>query len=514
MWGMNDKTLGPFAAEFEATLRDLNTFIREAGVYLVGIILASGGAFIFQNLISVDDWWAYTNNASWQGIGPISMGRPVFSFISRLANNGFPLHPLDTVLLYASMSIFAFAVFHRWSASPWIRLLVVALFVTNPFLVEHLHFSTNQIAMSVALLLLGVWFVSILSVERGAGYGTLLAGSAAAAIALATRQELLFLISGAAFIELARLLLVDAAAFRRRLVPVVFSMLAAIAIAVVVIIASAKLTGLGFVKDGNYGTSGFVGSADDVLMVLGRFFFFWQLFLFSPHYLFPAVVKILVWVIAVSALLQCLFTRDFRRLSVILIVGILLSASPFLFGLLTRNFPYLYAGVYPLALFPCFLACIAMTGPGSRRSLRAIAGVAGSLVILISAANLSAAQVRLSNLNRLDFSTMTQFLAQIRTAEVPDWKIAIFGKLTPRPGDSWATSKEWSWSREKCSVFDCMQELPAILNLTLLEQNSASRAFKLTTAEEDQLRPQLDALAPGSATLVRLDQQRFVILVK
>lgn len=511
---MNDKTVGPFAAEFVDTLRDLDKFIREVGVYLVGIILASGGAFIFQNLISVDDWWGYANNAGWQGTGPISMGRPIFSFISRLADNGFPIHPLDTVLLYASMSVFAFAVFHRWSASPWVRLLVVSLFVTNPFMVEHLHFSTNQIALSVALLLLGVWFVSMVSVERGAGYGTVLAGSAAAAIALATRHELLFLISGAAIIELSRLLLEDSAKFRRRLIPVVISMAAAMAIAVVVIVASASLTGLGFVKDGTYGTSGLVGSPEDALMVLGRFFFFWQLFLFGPHYLFPAVIKILVWVIAASALLQCVFAKDYRRLLVIVIVGVLLSASPFLFGLMTRNFPYLYAGVYPLALFPCFLACVAMTIPGSRRGIRALAGVAGSLVILISAANLSAAQVRLSNLNRLDFSTMTQFLAQIRTAEVPDWKIAIFGKLTPRPGDSWASSKEWSWSREKCSVFDCMQELPAILSLTLLEQNSSSRAFKLTPAEEDQLRPQLDALAPGSATLARLDQQRFVILVK
>lgn len=500
--------------ETTALLRELDGFMKRVGIYLLAVILASGGAFIFQNLISFDDWYAYTDNAGWQGIGPVSMGRPVFSLISQIAAHGFALHPFDTVLLYAALCIFAFTVFHRWSESAWVRLLVVSLFVTNPLLVEHLHFSTSQIPLSVALILLTIWFVTILSLERQAEIPILILGSLAAAIAVATRNELVFLMSGAGLTALARAMLQDGAALRQRAPLVLGSIALACILAVAIILAALPIAGVSLVKDGFYGTSSLIGSADDFMSVLRRFAIYWQIFLWGPHHLFPLAVKILIWIIAIAALLQSALARDFRRFLVITFVGILLSAVPLSLGLATVSFPYFYAGVFPLALYPCFLASAALTGPVRPAGSRAAAAVACGLVILVSAANLSAAQVRLGNLNRMEFSMMTQFLGQIRATEVPDWKLAIYGKLTTGAKGDWSKGDGWAWSREMCSVFECQRSLPELLRLLLLEKNSYARVFMLTDAEKEALRPKVDALDPGSASLLRLDRQRFVIVVR
>lgn len=510
---MSNKTLAPLGAELANTFRDLNRFLREVGFYLLIAILASGGAFIFQNLIAVDDWWAYANSAQWQSTGPIAMGRPIFSVLTWLSFGGFPIHPLDTVLLYVALTVFAFTIFRRWSESSWFRLLLVLLFITSPFLVEHLHFNINQIPLSVALLLLSFWFVTITR-EARASLPVIAAGSLAAALAIATRHELLFLAIGTALIELSREAMTDVATARRRLLPVTGSILLAVLLAVVVIVAFVFGTGLGFESEGNYGTGGLVRDPEAFLRVLGRFFTFWRLFLFEEHYLFPTLTKVLVWIVAASALLQCFLMKDYRRLAIIVTVGLLLSALPLSFGLVSNGFPYLYAGVFPLALYACFLTCVALSGNTNHKVLRASAAVSAVLVIAISAANLSAVQVRMSNMNRRDFSTITQFLGAIRATYVQDWKVAMLGSYPKDIGIDWSRGQGWAWSREHCSVFSCMQELPALLILTLLERNPNARIFQLTDADKAKLQPQVDSLPEGSATMVRLDETHFVILLK
>lgn len=509
--GMGERLFGSLGAEIRSTLRDFNKFMTEAGVYLLVVILASGGAFIFQPMIAGDDWGAYTNRAQWQGgADTIEKGRPMFALFSRLAYEGFALHPFDTVLLYATMTLFAFVVFRRWFQSQWGALLVISLFVTSPFLVEHLQFSANQIPLSGALLLLCVWFATIADPGRTGLAGTLL-GALAGAAAITTRHELLFLLLGAAIIEVTRNLMFAPKPQAQTLLRVLTSLVSTIILAVCIVLLASKLTGVGLQSDGPYGTSGLVSDLSQLPALLNRFFRYWIAFLFLPHHLFPTVVKLLTWLLAAVALLGLLVAREYRRAGLFVLAALLLSAVPLSFGLVTVSEPYRYAGVFPLALYPCFIACVALLAARHVAWARRTAIACGMLIVAISSASLSAAQVGLSNLNRLDFSTINQFIAQIRTSGGPDWKIAILGTFSDesRPGGVWPTSIV------ECGTFDCQDwRLEYLLNLTLLERHAERRVFKLTEAEKAALQPALDALPPGSATLTRLPEDRFVILLK
>lgn len=502
----------PLGAEIASALRDLDGFMRKAGVYLLAVILASGGAFIFQTLIAEDDWWSYAGQGQWFTTGPIADGRPVFAFISAIAKNGFPMHPFDTVLFYATLTLYVFLVFRRWSGSQWVRLLLVSLFLTSPLLIEHLHFTVNQIPLSVALLLLSFWFLTLTSANHSDGgdvsLAALLLGAIALALALTIRNELVFMVAGAAVIELGRLILDDRRQALKLLFPLFASLLLGGAFAILVIVTTVEVSGVPFDVSGNNGTAGLVSSRADFLQVLDRFLYYWRYYLFEPHYLFPYAAKVLVWVLAGVALLQAVVARDWLRIAVLAVAGLLLSAMPLSLGLLSKGFPYLYAAVFPLALFPCFIACLAVTGPDRLKPARWIAGLAGVLLVAMSAASLSEAQVRLGNLNRRDFSTMTQFLAEIRASGVADWKVALYGSYDD------GLSISWGKSREQCSAFDCVPALGPILVLTLMERSPAARTFQLTPEEKAALKPDLDAMSPGSSTLIRLDRQRFVIMMK
>ena len=500
------------SATIRATLVDLNGFLRQAGLYLVIVILAAGGSFMFQNLMAVDEWWSYSDIADYQTSLTVSSGRPIFALISALALNAFPIHPFDTVLFFAALTLFAFVVFGRWTTSCWLRLLIISLFVTSPFLVEHMQFTVNQIPLSLALLLISFWFLTIAPPEgegrRPGWFLGILAGTLAGGIAIATRNELVFLMFGAGVIEAARARLQDGRSLAASLSPMLVSLIIAGALGVVLIFGALIITGAEFTRGGNIGTNGLVASPQESLSLLQRFRDYWLMFLFEPHYLFPSVVKVLVWVIAVSAIMQSLLARDYARLFAFLVVGLLLSAVPLSLGLVSHNFPYQYAAVMPLALFTCFLVSLAVTVPGLHPFWRWLACTAGVAIVVVSAANLSTAQVRLANLNRRDISTMTQFLAAIRASGVPDWKIALLGSYTGEINPGWVRS------RELCSAFECTQALAPLLRLTLLEHDPQRRIFTLTDNERASFQPDLDALPVGSSVLVRLDQQRFVVLLK
>ena len=277
---MSAGALGPLGAEITASLRDLNRFMREVGIYLVVIILASGGACIFQNLIAADGWWSYADWSNWQTTGPVSDGRPVSALISLIARNAFPLHPFDSVLFYAALVVFAVTLFRRWSESSWVLLLLVALFVTSPFLVEPLLLGASQLPLAVALLLLSFWFLTLSSVDqsptRQVRLAAVLAGSIAAALALATRSETIFLMLGATLIELARALLTDRGHFGNRVFPLFASLLLACAFAALLIATVVTVSGLGFTTSGNTGVAGLIAGRDDAVQALERFLVYWS----------------------------------------------------------------------------------------------------------------------------------------------------------------------------------------------------------------------------------------------
>ena len=509
---MNEKTLGPFAAEFVDTLRDLNKFIREVGVYLVGIILASGGAFIFQTNIMMDDWFSFSDNAYYQSVDTVRQGRPVFALLSHLAQDSFPLHPFNTVLFYATLAVFAFVVFRRWSESPWTRLLLVSLFVTSPFLAEHLQFGCNQIPMAFALLMVSLWFITISVQQEGRHWLAFAVGVVAATLAIATRWEIVFLTLGCAAIELSRTALNGSPGLTKRLSMMTLSFLLSVILAVMLIVGVVYASGLGFQSGGNYGTEGLIRSMDQLWPLVDRFMIYWKTFLFGSHFLFPAILKILFLVIFLAFVVQCIMAKDYRRILKALLVIIPLSIGPLVLGLVTTNYPFRYTAVYPLALFPCYLVCLAVSLPRSNVWARGVAIVAGSAIVVISAANLSGAQVRLNNLNRLEFSTMTQFLAQIRTADVPDWKIALLGKY---PDPKRHEFRAWDWNSLECGVFNCWSNpLGSMLNLTLMDNNAEGRIFTVSDADKAVLQPILDAMPNGSSRLFRLDDTRWVILLK
>lgn len=509
---MHRESIERVSVEASEALRDLHRFVREAGLYLLIVVLGSGGAFIFQNLIAVDEWWSYSDKGGWQTTGPISMGRPTFAFLSWLAQDAFPLHPFDTVLFYSSLVLFVFIVFRRWSESSWVRLLILSLFLTSPFLVEHLLFTVNQIPLSFAFVLLSYWFLSISVVSdaesEGLPYAVVFSGALAAALAVTIRNELIFVISAAASIELSRAILQGSPKIGRRIGVVLSSLTITVILSALIILVSIALAGTGFRQSGNNGTDKLVRTPEQFLMVSKRFLEYWQYFLFRQQYLVPFVIKALVWVVVAVAVLESIVASDYRRTMVLFFAGILLSALPLSLGLVSTGFPYLYAGVFPLAFFACFVACVAITARPGVPGARLVACVASALIIAISAASLSAAQVRLSNLNRRDISTITQMLGAIRATGVVDWKIALLGSYTER------TKERWTGNRERCSVFQCTQALGPLLSLTVAETAPAARVFELTQTEVDSLKPELDRLPEGSATLVRIDQRRFVILLK
>ncbi|PZF78764.1 hypothetical protein DK847_02905 [Aestuariivirga litoralis] len=494
-----------------AALGDLNAFLRQAGLYLVIVILAAGGGFMFQNLMAVDQWWAYAGIADYQTTLTVSSGRPVFALVSALALRAYPLHPFDTVLFYATMTVFIFVVFRRWTASPWLRLLILSLFISSPLLVEHMHFTVNQLPLSLAFVLLSFWFLTIAPAGPEGMKGrwhALPLGALAGGVAIATRNELVFLMCGVALIEAIRARLQDGRGLFASLWPMVLSLLLAGAVGVGIIFAALAITGASLTRAGNIGTDGLVSSPQDSIGLLLRYLDYWKMFLFQSHYLFPGVVKALVWVMAAAALLQSLFARDVARVAALVAGGLLLSALPLALGLVSRNFPFHYAAVWPLALVPCFVAAVALTVPLGNAAGRWVAGVAGAMVVVISAAALSSAQVHLANLNRRDVSTMTQFLATIRASGVINWKIALLGSY-----DSGDTPR-WVRSREMCSAFQCTQALGPLLSLTLLERDPTQRIFTLTDNEKAMFKADLETLPVGSATLLRLDRERFVVVLK
>ena len=50
------------SGEISNALTDFGGFLRTGGLYLLLVILASGGMFIFQPTIAGDDWGAYTGD--------------------------------------------------------------------------------------------------------------------------------------------------------------------------------------------------------------------------------------------------------------------------------------------------------------------------------------------------------------------------------------------------------------------------------------------------------------------
>jgi hypothetical protein len=507
---MGDRVLETQRAEVNATLRDFNGFFRQVGVYIIVVILASGGAFMLQPMIAGDDWWAYTNRAHWQGgAESIEKGRPMFALFSRLAADGFALHPFDTVLFYSTLVLFSFVLFRRWFQSRWDTLLVVSLFVTSPFLVEHLQFSANQIPLSIALLLLCFWFTTIADPGRSRPASTLL-GAVAAAVAITTRHELLFLLVGAALIELSRQLMFAP----RPHAPILWRLLASFAstgvLVVCIVFLGSMLTGVEIQSEGNYGTSGLVSSVAQLPPLLERFARHWTTFLFRPHHLFPFPLKVATLLLMSAALVRLIYTREYMRAVVFVVVAMLLSTIPLSLGLVTTNSPYRYAGVFPLALFTCYIACVALVVVRQSAWARAGIAICCMLIIAIFSANLSAAQVRLSNLNRLEFSTITQFLAQIRATGGSDWRIAVLGTFSKdkQPRGAWSTSIV------ECGVFDCQTwRLESLLNLMLLERQPERRVFRLSDQEKADLQPLLDQMTPGSASLTKLADDRYVILL-
>jgi hypothetical protein len=390
-------------------------------------------------------------------------------------------------------------------------LLLVSLFLTSPLMVEHLHFTVNQIPLAVAFLLLTYWFITI-AIHPEPGFRVpplaLLSGAFAASLALTIRHELVFIMAGAAVIEISRALLQRQGGVMGSVLPLIASMIMAGLLSVAIIMSAVAMKGSGLVQSGNYGTDLLVSTPEQFSMVSKRLLKYWMIFLFKEQYLIPFFVKLLVWTMAAIVVIQSIRAQDHRRLLILVVGGLLLSAFPLLLGLLSTGFPYLYAGVFPLALFACFIAGVAVTAPRSVRGARGTAFLAGALVIAMSAASLSSAQVRLSNLNHRDFSTITQMLGAIRGTGVMDWKVALHGSYTDGEQVLWAKS------REQSSVFDGVQPLRQLLTLVVAERDPGARVFRLTEAEAATLQPELDKLPAGSSTLIRVDRSRFVILLK
>ena len=165
----------------------------------------------------------------------------------------------------------------------------------------------------------------------------------------------------------------------------------------------------------------------------------------------------------------------------------------------------------PRALYPGDVACVAVLARRHWAWARRSVVVCSMMVIAIASANLSAAQVRLSNINRMDFSTINQFLAQIRASGEQNWKIAVLGTLSAER----SLSGVWPTSIVECGAFNCqILRLESLLNLTLLERRAERRVFQLSDAEKASLQPALDSMTPGSTTLKRLPHNRYVILLK
>jgi hypothetical protein len=503
---------GATRAELADLLLDLNGFIQKMGIYLLAIILAAGGAFIFQSNIMMDDWYSFADDARYQSTDTVAQGRPIFALLSRLAQDSFSLHPFNTVLFFAALAVFGFTVFRKWSGSPGVRLLLVSLFLTSPFLAEHMQFGCNQIPMAFALLMASAWFVTLSGAEERLDWASLAAGVLAAGLAIATRWEMVFLIFNCALIELSRVALQGKPGFRRLFTFATMSVGLSLILAVVFIFAAAYGTGIGLQTGGNYGTQGLIRSVDQFWPLLDRFALYWWTFLAGSHFLFPAILKFLFLVMFLCFAVQSVLAKDYWRLPKALLVLVPLSIGPLVLGLVTTNYPFRYTAVYPLALFPCYIAALALCVPRSIALLRAMAVTAGSAVVLISAANLSAAQVRLNNLNRLEFSELTQVLAQIRSADQPDWKIALLGQYTD-PGRS--SGPAWGWNSLECGVFNCWANpIGSMLELTLMDANAGKRIFQLSDADRTRLQPDQDAMAKGSSRLVRIDQTRWVLLLK
>ena len=89
-----------------------------------------------------------------------------------------------------------------------------------------------------------------------------------------------------------------------------------------------------------------------------------------------------------------------------------------------------------------------------------------------------------------------------------DWKVALHGSYTDGEQVLWAKS------REQSSVFDGVQPLRQLLTLVVAERDPGARVFRLTEAEAATLQPELDKLPAGSSTLIRVDRNRLVILLK
>lgn len=504
---MRDTSSGPLGAERDAVLRDLHSFLRDMGLYLLMVILASGGGFLFQNLMAADGWSSYA------GAGDASaQGQPLLAQVAAMLRNGVPLHPFDTVLFYAALTVFAFTVFRRWTPSPWLRLLLVSLFVSSPFLVEPLLLTAKQVPLSAALLLLSLWFISVTCTNapfrRRMSWPAVTLGGIAAAIAVAITGDLVVLMLGAAIIEVSRALLQDNLVGANRLLPMMASLVIALLAGVVLASTAVLLAGIGVLPGIDLGAAGFIRTPQELVLGLRRFADYWVLFLLAPHDLFPLAVKLLVWLVAACAVVQSILARDFGRLLAILVVGALLSALPLSPGVAARGFPYAYGAVFSLALFPCFLAAAAVTVQRRASPLHRVACIAAALVVAVGASSLSAAQARIANLNRRDLSTVTQFLSAIRASGVANWKVAMIG--------SYSDGAPVSWTRgaSGCSAFACRQALGPLLRLTMLERNPEGRVFSLSPAEQAEFAPDLAALVPGSSQLVRMDNERFVILLK
>ena len=220
--------------------------------------------------------------------------------------------------------------------------------------------------------------------------------------------------------------------------------------AAVLIVAVSALTGLPLLRSSQYGTEGLVGSLSQFESGLLRLLDYWKTYLIDSHHLFPRFAKLLMWVMALLALVPYAMQKDWRCLATAGGAAVALTTVPLALGLVTTNNPYRYNGVIALALVPCWLLAMTMANAKAEMAPRIVAMVSAAALLLISAGNLAAAQVRLTNLNRVELAMVTQVLAQIQSREQDDWRLAAFGRYSG--GSSMTTEglepgKSGKWSQ-------------------------------------------------------------------
>ena len=514
----------PLAQDVGDLFRDLHLFLQASGLYLLLVILASGGMFIFQALLAGDDWDTYTGRAGWVGHNAITIGRPLHALVSRLALKSFPLHPLDTVFCYCAMVVFAFALVRHWTNKNGLRLAAISLFVTSPFFAEHLQYSINQIVLVLCFGFATLSYVFLARALRNDRTSDYLFCALCGALAAVGRNEFLLLMASVFVIEYMRQNLTTVPPSLRQILNAVVTLAVMAGFVVMIVLAVSTATGFGLRSEGHLGYSGLVTTTGAARTTLLRLLAYVKAYYFASHHLFPIWAKLCLWVMIAMVALQCARAGAWRKLGLFVLAMLALSVIPLALGLVTTNNAYRYNAVIALALVPPFVLLVAhhlsgqaqglaRTGPG-----RAIVNLAAAVLILISGANLAAGQVRLLNMNRLEHATLTATLGQIGALQKDNWKLGLFGKYTGSRrvvSENYDRKKPWATSIMECGILSCQHNhLRRALSLLLAGNEASEHVLELTPEDKKTLKPTRKAMAKGTAKLVSLGEDRWVLVLK